>query len=67
MMSESVWFKFIIQIYLHNRIAERAFVCGIALLCASSLNGIDYFAKSRRAIGFHVRTGLEFEFKLAYL
>ena len=67
MMSKSMWFKHIILIYLHNRIADRAFLCGIAMLCASSLNGIDYFAKSRRATGILVRTSLEFEFKLTYL
>ena len=68
MMSECMWFKHIILlIYLHNRIADRAFVCGIAVLCASRLNGFDYFTKGIRAIGFLVQTGLEFEFKLAYL
>ena len=45
---------------------ERAFVCGIAMLYASSLNGFDCFAKGRSAINL-VRTGLEFEFKFAYL
>ena len=45
---------------------ERAFVCGIAMLYASSLNGFDCFAKGRSAINL-VRTGLEFEFKLTYL
>ena len=67
MMSEFVWFKHIILIYLHNRIAERAFVCGIAVLCASWFYGFDYFTKGIRVIGILVRTGLEFEFKLAYL
>ena len=45
---------------------DRAFFCGIAMLCASRLNGFN-LAKGRRAIGILVRTGLEFEFKLAYL
>ena len=67
MMSECMWFKVIILIYLHNRIAERAFVCGIAVLCASWFYGFHYFTKGIRAIGILVRTGLEFEFKLAYL
>ena len=67
MMSEFVWFKHIILIYLHNRIAERAFVCGIAVLCASWFYGFDYFTKGIRVIGILVRTGIEFEFKLAYL
>ena len=67
MMSEFVWFKHIMLIYLHNRIAERAFVCGIAVLCASWFYVFDYFTKGIRAIGILVRTGLEFEFKLAYL
>ena len=67
MMSEFVWFKHIILIYLHNRIAERAFVCGIAVLCASWFYGFGYFTKGIRAIGIFVRTGIEFEFKLAYL
>ena len=47
---------------------NRAFVCGIAMLYASSLNGFDSFAKGRRTIGILVRTGcFELEFKLAYL
>ena len=37
------------------------------MLCASRLNGIDYFTKGIRVIGIFVRTGIEFEFKLAYL
>ena len=46
---------------------ERAFVCGIAMLRTCRVNGLDYSAKGIRAIGILVRTGLEFEFKLAYL
>jgi hypothetical protein len=37
------------------------------MLNASSLNGFDSFAKGGRTIGILVRTGIEFEFKLAYL
>ena len=46
---------------------NRAFVCGIAMLGASSFHSFYCIAKGRRAIGICVRTSLEFEFKFAYL
>ncbi len=46
---------------------DRAFVCGISVLHTGRVNGFDCCAKGRRAISIIVRTGREFEFKLAYL
>ena len=47
--------------------ANRAFVCGIAMLGASSFYVFYWIAKCRRTISICVRTSLEFEFEFAYL
>ena len=67
MRSECVRLQFIILIYFYYGMTDRAFFCGIAMLHTCRVNVFDYCAKGRRAINILVRTGNEFEFKLAYL